>query len=1108
MESLRRFILESAFTPDFAKAVYDAIGLLEAVNINKALLVKEAGSPEAVKKIKDRVNHIWKDNRMDGVVQGNNLLQKLMNFLYLMEIRQDGFVDRDLLQQIHDVAIHGSLEQRFLSNVNSDTTPEQAMEILGAANESARQSAKPYPDLSPSEEKIWNRVRVYHEFPDGFKWVYAVDAHGKVSGYMPSSITDKTMHHCGNQPSNKSGNEYWELRDNTGKAYLTVILNEHGQIEESKSWGNQTNKYRVKILPYVKWFLKDQKVTGVGYRYDFGYAADKNFGVKDFIGDDPEFIDYVIENKEELIGATESRILFWKDAIDQGFVTVDDLKKAYMDGMRLSKFLDAIPGLDEFSKTAKFQIKSTRADPADSIFGANSFSVLCAVCNGNPFTLEEITKLIDDERLSLEVFANYNIRLLTPEIQAAFVRKNPHNLDKLIEISNQVASFKVASDLWLSLLPTEEEVAHVPSKADSGILDRCKRLINLVVNAHPPSKMADTAEAMMQNVPFLKYIYGVMSLSDRQYERRFERWSGDTPGNIYMNFATIIGNYPDMQLPNAFTKIHKKCIRSLLVEVGADTEGHLNLQRILSGDKQIGSPRNEPLLAHYSDDILGHCLQMLNTVDEYSRIKDILSMMCEMFTPGRIKGIVAELGERSPAVAGALCVLLPADEMSEEFARTTVNTFVYDKKSNGRYAWSNKTYGWERNADHPDVVMDIMLRYPGLFEGLDWTRDEPYMATARLLREMSDYDIKIDKDSITRIVLFYIGKMSENNKLAYKVCQDSGAYGSKGLLRSMQALITSYNIDDPIVSEFYRTQAELSLSNHPDQDVVGAWKMFTIPFEEWESEFARFEFTFITHYVLLVPTDTMIANQFITDFVCDKLLESNDENGIMEFVRMLSYDYNRAKKSNLTKIISRRIVEDRFPLSDSLFNRLYDARMINAEAYRAVMGRREDRGAMTVEDTPTAANVLKAFNSIQKLDTLPELIAATFKYLTDTIYENMGDGRFRWKVDENCGEEVGILSALSSKLASKSTTGKIPLAIKKLFDDGIVARLEKFESANRQACETPGKPKSKITCSSVSDINEAVWSLNRDKDAVFAAAAKASAAPKRKAPSRKKAATA
>ena len=234
MKSLRSYLLESNFSPRFVRAVFSALPLIEACNINKDFLVREAGSPEKFAEAKARVQDLWKRETMDQQLN-QKTGQKVLNLLYLMEIRQPGFTTADKLHRIHDLALANLLDTKFLNMVSSDTTPGEAETLLSEAGERKERNEKLYPDLTGEDERIWNRVKVYHEFPDGFKWVYAVDDLGHVVGYMPSRITAKTMHHCGNEPSNQTGNEYWELRGPDGKAYLTVILDGEGRIEESKS---------------------------------------------------------------------------------------------------------------------------------------------------------------------------------------------------------------------------------------------------------------------------------------------------------------------------------------------------------------------------------------------------------------------------------------------------------------------------------------------------------------------------------------------------------------------------------------------------------------------------------------------------------------------------------------------------------------------------------------------------------------------------------------------------------------------------------------------------------------------------------------------------------
>lgn len=1112
MERLRRFILESAFSEDFSKAVYNALGIFEAVNINKMFLIQAAGGPDELRAVKERVNGAWADAHMDGVVRGGNLIQKLFNFLYLMEIRQPGFVNNELLSKIHDVAIHGSLDQKFLSKVDSDTRPEAALAILDDAKNSAVQAAKPYPSLSAAEEKIWNRVRVYHEFPDGFKWVYAIDANGKVTSYIPSRITSQTMNHCGNEPSKKAGDEYWELRDSQGKAYLTIILNSAGQIEESKSWGNQTSKYRQQILPYVKWLLKDKKVTGVGYRYDNGYATHMNFGVKDFIGDDPEFIDYVLENKEALLGNAESRILFWQTALKEGYVTVDDLKKAYASGMSRSDFFEKIPALNEYAKTARFQIREGQRDEYNSLFGLNSFAVLCAACSGNPFTEKELIDMIRKRKLKLEVFANYSIKLLTPAIQEAFVKTDAHNMDTLIQISNQVASFHIADELWRAMMPTEEEISQLGGGNDGAIIERCYSVLRMINEANPPSKMADTAKEVLSNKSFLRYVYTYITMPEDEGDRIFGyklQHIGPIT-TIYEMLANIIGKFSDLPLPDGYEQMHRTALESYLAQPSSgaqdnrddydEQEYRRNWVSLIKGDNNIGRPRNETLLSHYTDTMITNMLRSNGVSSKYDHIKENLEILCNMFSCDRITELGRGMkGGRNAATLAAMATTMPKTDELAEFARRVVYEYFY-KKQRGE----GSGYQWEDDDPYTHepihiIVFDLLIHWDAMLRILKWDDDRTYRAMQCMICKFHRDSLKVPKSELERVLNYFIGEMSSHPEFARQAWQDATSYRS--FPRALHDVIVSYGIESDVIRAFFREMAECDMRDAGESRLVGPWSIFTIPYEEWEGEYSSYGFLFVNGYVLQAPTDTMYENEFIPNFICDKLLDKN-WSGIEELIQRISGADSARKKRCLAQRISARIVNDEFPLNgeegEQLFNILYDGRLINAAAYRSVMGRREDRGVVTVDNIATVANVAKAFTSIQKLDTLPELIEATFKYMVDTLYENMGDGRIRWKVDENAHEEAYMIGILSAKLASKATVGNVPKAIKKLYEDGLVDRIREFPAANRAACETPNKPKSKITCGAIRDLNDAVFALDRVKDTAFAAADKPAKATRRK----------
>lgn len=606
MNELDKFLSTSDFDEQFSRTISSAAwAMFEAANINKDFLKREAdatGDPTRFQTARQSVQALWAQEDMARQLN-EKAGQKVLNFLYLMEIRSPGFTTSDKLHAIHDLFVGNTLDTKFLSQVNSDTTPEQAAQVLANATEHQVKSAKVYPDLTAEEEAIWNRVRVFHEFDDGFKWVYAVKADGTIASHIPSSITFKTMHHCGNTPDARSNNQYWELRGPDGKAYLTVILSPDGKIEESKSWGNQPNKYRRMIQPYVKWFLKN-KVTGVGYRYDYGYATHNNFGVKDFMGDDPEFIEYVSENKPELFGNTEKRIMFWKEAIRQGIITVDDIKRMFSEGMTLEDVLGRYGRLRDYHSTSRFRDWGdtngrTYYGGNNSVFGSNPFDVVCAACDGCPFSKEELKQLIMDRKVSLEEFANYDIHLLDNEMQKAFVSASPNNLSTLMRIAADVGTFGIADDIMSSLVDVVKEPLPTPpenygtmtwmerydnpaAKEFDAAQNRWKSALDTLrqymANANPPEKARKVVDAVFGDRQVMENIFGTGNWDPRHGVREVERW------------LDVFARFSDLQIP-----------ATLMNSIGEElfTDGRKS-NRTLQTFLRIGRPRIDPMFENKS----------------------------------------------------------------------------------------------------------------------------------------------------------------------------------------------------------------------------------------------------------------------------------------------------------------------------------------------------------------------------------------------------------------------------------------------------------------------------------------------------------------------------
>lgn len=1090
MKDIARIILETHLDDLFARVLYESLAIFEASSINKAFLLKEAGSPDALKAAKDSVNDAWESAHMDGVIKGGNLLQKLFNFLFLMEIRKPGFTNEEMLHKIHDLAIHGSLEQRFLSKVTSDTVPDEASAILDDASAGAEQAAKPYPSLTKEEEKVWNRVKVYHEFPDGFKWVYAVDAGGRIAPNMPSSITSKTMHHCGNSPRAGSDDQYWELRDASGKAYLTVILTPAGKIEESKSWGNQENKYRRQIQPYVKWFLKDQKVTGVGHRYDYGYAPQMNFGVKDFIGDDPEFIDYVIENKSELLGNTESRILFWQDAIKEGVLTTEDLKNAYFERASVRELMEKVPQLKEYAERARFHLSADRFSSEDSIFGRNPFVVICAACSGNPFTPEEIDRLVSEGTLSLEEFANYDVHLLTPEIQRVFVKHDARNFDTLCRIGEQVAAFKVSPELWMSLLPDDDE----PLSSD--MLGRSMRLLDYVYSANPPSKVKTEAETMMSNGKFIDMASDIVRGGTPETREKYG-WGAPQPLTLLEKLSVVFERFPELAIPEKLMD----CMCYLIQDThnsSGPSEGFSNNMSILRDVERIGQPRNERLLALYTDDRIAE--KFFGTSDisgreriDYADMKECLYTLIKVFGKTRILNIASRIPDFE-MLQGALFVLTGSANQITESMLGMVTECIEE--------WD--LHEWLSLATLPKAMMvsDLVVNFPSTLNALDWDKPDTYNGISQVASKICSpifAETGLSADKVNVFIDRVCNEAIDHIDVSYIGWVMAGRY-SGGLNRTLMTLMISYSVKPDGAERLYRAMGDLMLGNFGQTkmgydtswfSIPGAWSIFTIGYDEWEEYYGRYGFRFVNAYVLSAPSDRFVEDDFIVNFVCKKLQDNVPETDIRAFTNIIDGYESRAKKAKLGAVISDAVVDGNFDATETVFMYLYKDRFINAKAYRTYLSRRDDQGAMEVKDLSMAAGVVQSMRSIAKLHTLPQLVTSTVRYLVGRLYDNMGDGSGMYmKVDINCIDDCDVLEQLIDQLTRKATVGYIPAAIMALYSEGLVDKMRDFEQANLQACDVPGKPKAKLKCIVSQKLKSMVGILERVKDRAQDAAAK------------------
>lgn len=326
-------------------------------------------------------------------------------------------------KNFHDAAIAAPDAKQFVVNFidkfkldSPNTTPENAIAFCKSAIQAYRaKTAK-----KSESEIIWTRVKLIEtgiKYPGNeYVWVQALDKYGKPTGFIPTSVSNPYMHHCGNEPSVQNDDVYWGLRrrDDITKEVLTVILCD-GNIAEAKSFGNQQNKFGSQIYKYVEALYASNYVKGLDKRYDYGYSVTTNFSVSFISSFDPKFLSWCKANKPEIIGNTENAILQLKE---------------------------------KYQNKAEF-VKEYLQNPNNSKFTVNHWTVFLAVIGGASEVKHYLTEddiinvLIKPNKLRMQVYANADLDLLTDRIQRAYCKYQNGSWDILLNIMQTVARFRI-----------------------------------------------------------------------------------------------------------------------------------------------------------------------------------------------------------------------------------------------------------------------------------------------------------------------------------------------------------------------------------------------------------------------------------------------------------------------------------------------------------------------------------------------------------------------------------------------------------------------------------------------------------------------------------------
>ncbi len=346
----------------------------------------------------------WQRDNIDSIIKNQKLKEKILTTIayvgyeYPIELKKN---EELIFKNIHDLATSNQLT--IFDKYNDTVTLKKILDDFRTIEHNKNNSVK----LTNEEQKIYNRVKVIKNFEDGWQWVMAVDEQGNPSTHLSNSLCMKTMGHCGNSANPKEGDIYYELRQNN-QPHLTVILDADSKIKESKGKNNELPRNKKEILHLVKWFMEQEHVKGVSY--GMGHARDKNFGIIQFLEDDPEFVDKIERERPELIDSDADKpILDWKRKLKSGEVSEEDVYKAFDTDTFMLEHLRGILGRD-------------------------------------PFTEMELIKLINSGRLATGEIGNADIKYLTPKVQDVLLDKDTEAPYALLIIKNQVPHAKIDVD--------------------------------------------------------------------------------------------------------------------------------------------------------------------------------------------------------------------------------------------------------------------------------------------------------------------------------------------------------------------------------------------------------------------------------------------------------------------------------------------------------------------------------------------------------------------------------------------------------------------------------------------------------------------------------------
>lgn len=352
----------------------------ESVSVNREFLLKKVDNDHT--QLKSIISNVTKmvDDSIEGLrtnILNDKNKQWLINQLALISI--DGVIPKEFKGTLRDILIDDKFD--MLKKLNSSSRVSDLVNIINSYKSSKMSHSRK--NLTKDEQCIWLRVKVFHEFGDGFKWVNAVDSEGNLAGYIPSEITNKTMNHCGNEPTVSEGDVYYGLRDHNNKEYLSVIVDKNGNIKESK--GRYNKKPVEDVKKYMKWLMMNDSISGANYGNS--HAKHMNYSVSQML-DDNEFITQVKTQKPLLIDNYEELVMELKEKLNRNEISEQLI-------------------IDKFIKRRSYE--------------SFTFDQLISVLDYNPFSEEQLIELIEEDAILCEEIADAESSLLTTKIQKCFI---------------------------------------------------------------------------------------------------------------------------------------------------------------------------------------------------------------------------------------------------------------------------------------------------------------------------------------------------------------------------------------------------------------------------------------------------------------------------------------------------------------------------------------------------------------------------------------------------------------------------------------------------------------------------------------------------------------